>query len=112
PPSRAPPAVAGLPAGPHVSDATLIDPAHGAPQLRLALTAARYGPLLKRLSVQLPSAVTVRTRSAALLAGAGGRPVRGDVRPVRGGFAIDLSRSARELRVTLAAPGLTVARMV
>ena len=111
--SRATHAVAGLPAGPHVSDATLIDPAHGAPRLRLALTAARYGPLLRRISVRLPSGVTIRAHGppgAAILTGAGRRRVRGEVRPVPGGFVIDLRQSAPRLRVALAAPRVAVTR--
>ena len=111
--SRATHVVAGLPAGPRVSAATLIDPAQGAPRLRLALIAARYGPLLKRISVRLPSGVTVRAHGppgAAVLAVAGGRRVRGDVRPVRGGFVIDLRHSAPRLRVALVAPRLAVTR--
>jgi hypothetical protein len=111
--SRATHAVAGLPAGPRVSGAALIDPRHGAPRLRLALTAARYGPTLKRISVRLPSGVTVRAHGppgAAVLAVAGGRRVRGDVRPVRGGFVINLRHPTPRLHVALAAPRLAVNR--
>jgi hypothetical protein len=111
--SRTTHAVAGLPAGPHISAATLLDSRHGAPRLRLALTAARYGPLLKRISVRLPSGVTLTAHGppgAAVLAVAGGRRVRGDVRPVRGGFVINLRHGAPRLRVALAAPRLAVTR--
>ena len=109
--SRATLAVAGLPAGPRVSAATLIDPRHGTPRLRLALTAARYGPLLKRISVRLPRGLTVRPhgpRGAVVLTVAGGRRIRGDVRPVRDGFVVTLRHSAQRLRVALAAPRLAV----
>ena len=111
--SRATHPIAGLPAGPRVSAATLIAPRHGAARLRLALTAARYGPLLKRISVRLPSGVTVSAHgppAAAVLAVAGGRRVRGDVRPVRGGFVINLRHGVRTLRLALAAPRLAVNR--
>jgi hypothetical protein len=81
--------------------------------LRLALTAARYGPLLKTISVRLPTGVTLAAHGppgAAVLAVAGGRRVRGDVRPVRGGFVINLRHGAPRLRVALAAPRLAVTR--
>jgi hypothetical protein len=111
--SRASHIVGGLPAGPHVSTVSLLDPVRGTPRLQLALTAARYGPLLKRISVRLPSGISVRAHGppgAAVLTVAGGRRVHGDVRSVRGGFVIDLRHGAPRLRVALAAPRLAVAR--
>jgi hypothetical protein len=103
--------IAGLPAGPVVSDVRLTDPVRGRSQLTLVLAAARYGPQLRTITVRLPAGVSITARGAtdAMALIEGRRRARGVIRRLGGGFVIALRRDARSLRVRVDAPRLVVA---
>jgi hypothetical protein len=109
-PSRPTRAVAGPPAGPIVSRAQLSDPKGGRPRLILDLAAARYGPLLRTVTVRLPAGLSVAASgpAAAVSLTVRGRKVRGSVRQQSGGFAVALHRWARSLHLALDGPRLII----
>ncbi|MGA9857049.1 MAG: hypothetical protein WBQ18_04250 [Solirubrobacteraceae bacterium] len=109
--SRATRAVAGPPAGPAVSRARLSLPRRGVARLTLDLTAARYGPQLRTVTVRLPAGVAVDRRgpSTTVRLEAGRRSVRGTLRRSTGGFAVTLRRPSRTLGLTIAGPRLIIA---
>jgi hypothetical protein len=108
--SRRTRAVAGPPAGPIVSRAHLSDPKGGPLRLVLDLAAARYGPLLRTVTVRLPAGLSVAARgpAGAVALTVGGRKVRGSMRQASGGFAVALRRGARALHLALDGPRLVI----
>jgi hypothetical protein len=108
--------IAAAPSPPTISRPALLLGHSGRPTLRFTLTAARFGPPLRTLTVSLPRGVAFLLAPKRRAAGIPGVAVRvrrrrampAAVRQSRGRLALTLPRAVGELQLTLSAPALRV----
>jgi hypothetical protein len=107
--------VSGLPAAPAFSRVSLSGLAHGHPRLAFTLTAARYGPPLRTLTLTLPQGLGARLRRqgpprhrywAGIALSVRGKPPAFSARLVRGALRLTLARSASPVRISIGALAL------